>query len=501
MFVKHPLAAYKMKIFLERFSINSAVLNAELPHSSRQNILEAFNQGVVELLIATDSGMQDPKLADEGDRDDPPEEMEEEEDEEPEPAAVKKKGLKRKRKAAQDAEADAAENAEEDGADAAEEKPSKKGKGKKKLAKKAAKAAEAGDAEAEAEAEEGPKKKKGKRKKAEAEAEAGAEEAKKDEDSGPECDQITVRVKRDPALLPPKNPRDRKKAFLRRGKREADDQYSLTRGVDLNNVSTVINADMPATVRDYIHRVGRCARGGASGTALTLCTPEEQPLLDKIIQTQQAAGSLGELKPLPMQIADAERFRYRVEDMARWISKKMVTQYLARELQLEALHSEKLKEYFEEHPEDRKALLRSQRQLRERKSVRQHLKVVPSYLVPEQFTNMTPVQQAVREDAAARGQTGMKKRRKNHKLGDPLFGDADVSWRKTVSQKMREDNIRKEKRLDPLAVIPEKLPPLSGRKLWKLRHKKRVFKGHTDAFGERTRMDHHQKNRRKKFLI
>merc|ERR1712137_946844 len=104
-----------------------------------------------------------------------------------------------------------------------------------------------------------------------------------------------------------------------------------------------------------------------------------------------------------MQLSDAERFRYRVEDMARGLSKKVVAQYLARELQLEALNSEKLKAYFEDHPDDRRALQKTQRQLRERKSVRQHLKHVPEYLVPEGFAKATPVQQAVREELAASG--------------------------------------------------------------------------------------------------
>merc|ERR1719313_924205 len=56
-FVKSVEAAYRLKIVLERFSINSVILNAELPHASRQNIIQAFNQGVVELLIATDKGL------------------------------------------------------------------------------------------------------------------------------------------------------------------------------------------------------------------------------------------------------------------------------------------------------------------------------------------------------------------------------------------------------------------------------------------------------------
>merc|ERR1711972_1269770 len=101
-------------------------------------------------------------------------------------------------------------------------------------------------------------------------------------------------------------------------------QYSLTRGVDLHGVSTVINADMPTTVRDYVHRIGRCARGGASGTALTLCTPEEELMLQRIMESQASLGEERALKLLPMQISDAERFRYRVEDMAKGLSKKVV---------------------------------------------------------------------------------------------------------------------------------------------------------------------------------
>ncbi len=41
------------------------------------------------------------------------------------------------------------------------------------------------------------------------------------------------------------------------------------RGLDIPNVSHVINFDQPATYADYIHRIGRTGRGGASGTALT----------------------------------------------------------------------------------------------------------------------------------------------------------------------------------------------------------------------------------------
>ncbi|KAE8010404.1 hypothetical protein FH972_006775 [Carpinus fangiana] len=45
---------YRVKLFLEKFGIKSAVLNAELPQNSRLHILEEFNAGLFDFLIATD---------------------------------------------------------------------------------------------------------------------------------------------------------------------------------------------------------------------------------------------------------------------------------------------------------------------------------------------------------------------------------------------------------------------------------------------------------------
>ncbi|KAH7689777.1 RNA helicase protein [Dioscorea alata] len=45
---------YRMKLFLEQFGIKSAILNAELPHNSRDHILHEFNIGLFDYLVATD---------------------------------------------------------------------------------------------------------------------------------------------------------------------------------------------------------------------------------------------------------------------------------------------------------------------------------------------------------------------------------------------------------------------------------------------------------------
>ena len=51
------------------------------------------------------------------------------------------------------------------------------------------------------------------------------------------------------------------------------------RGLDIKGVSHVFNLDVPAQSKSYLHRVGRTARAGASGQAITLVTPGEQRLI------------------------------------------------------------------------------------------------------------------------------------------------------------------------------------------------------------------------------
>ncbi|KAK9288475.1 hypothetical protein L1049_016932 [Liquidambar formosana] len=52
---------FRLKLFLEKFGIRSAVLNAELPQNSRLHILEEFNAGLFDYLIATDDSQTEQK--------------------------------------------------------------------------------------------------------------------------------------------------------------------------------------------------------------------------------------------------------------------------------------------------------------------------------------------------------------------------------------------------------------------------------------------------------
>ena len=49
-----------------------------------------------------------------------------------------------------------------------------------------------------------------------------------------------------------------------------------SRGLDIKDVTHVINLDLPENPMDYIHRVGRCGRGNERGVAISIVTEKEE---------------------------------------------------------------------------------------------------------------------------------------------------------------------------------------------------------------------------------
>lgn len=223
-FVNTIDGGYRLKLFLEQFHIRSAVLNAELPLKSRLNIIEHFNVGNFDYLIATDN-------------------------------ATDRRGG-----------SSATQEANEGG-----EKKSKKGGGKSSSNNK---------------------------------------------------------------------------------RKQRDGEYGVSRGLDFRGVSFVVNVDLPSSTDSYTHRIGRTARGGANGVALTLIDAskrEECEMLAMIQESQPTKSAVvggngdGELKqvtaegvegnreaivgmhpqvqrqpcPLDFDLKEIEGFRYRVED-GKW---------------------------------------------------------------------------------------------------------------------------------------------------------------------------------------
>jgi ATP-dependent RNA helicase RhlE len=83
------------------------------------------------------------------------------------------------------------------------------------------------------------------------------------------------------------------------------------RGLDIVELPAVINFDLPFNAEDYVHRIGRTGRAGASGDALSLCSPNERKQLadiEKLIK-----------RPLDVQTlkVDAPPVRHHHEERAR----------------------------------------------------------------------------------------------------------------------------------------------------------------------------------------
>ncbi|KAG1435705.1 hypothetical protein G6F57_021002 [Rhizopus arrhizus] len=67
------------------------------------------------------------------------------------------------------------------------------------------------------------------------------------------------------------------------------------RGLDVAGVPCVINYDLPYNAEDYVHRIGRTGRAGASGEAIALFTPDEERFLldiEKLIKREVPRGTL-----------------------------------------------------------------------------------------------------------------------------------------------------------------------------------------------------------------
>ena len=82
------------------------------------------------------------------------------------------------------------------------------------------------------------------------------------------------------------------------------------RGIDVNNIELVINYDLPATPDDYVHRIGRTARAGKKGKAISFATPDQQRDvrdIERLIRTQLTVGEESSIPKSPSQPRPAHR--------------------------------------------------------------------------------------------------------------------------------------------------------------------------------------------------
>ncbi|MCJ1290518.1 ATP-dependent DNA/RNA helicase [Xylographa carneopallida] len=292
---------YRLKLYLEQFGTKSCVLNSELPVNSRIHVVEEFNKGVYDIIIASDEN---------------------------EVLGSENRYTKRLSKAAGNSTTSKLVPAQDEEAEAAENTTS-----------------------------------------AQAEAEPQDEQAE---------ESVT-------------QPSPKKKA---RKSTKTDKEYGISRGIDFKNVACVLNFDLPTTPKSYTHRVGRTARAGQTGMALSFVVPaslyrkhkptsfptaqHDEAVLAIISAQQLQKGKV--VKPYHFDMQQVAAFRYRMSDALRAVTRIAIREARTRELRQELLKSEKLKRHFEENPEDLHHL-RHDGELRAAR-VQPHLKHVPDYLMP-----------------------------------------------------------------------------------------------------------------------
>ncbi|KAJ3918658.1 ATP-dependent RNA helicase dbp9 [Lentinula edodes] len=307
LFVNDVDRSYRLKLFLEQFSIKSCVLNSELPLNSRYHTVQEFNKGVYDYIIATDESDAQEK--------------------------------------------DEAEDEEEGITSTQRDNPSSSSTTQPAIS--------------------GSNQSSRKRKRLES------------ANSKPQSQKRT-KSQSDPS------------GKTKSKKSKHDKEYGVTRGIDFIDVACVLNFDLPSSSRSYTHRVGRTARAGRTGMALSFVVPRDQwgknkvvgslssaqhdeKVFSRIEKEQGARGS--KVMEYKFDMKQVEAFRYRMEDALRSVTRSAVREARIKELKEEVLNSDRLKAHFEDNPLDLE-YLRHDKPLHPTR-IQPHMKHVPKYLLPK----------------------------------------------------------------------------------------------------------------------
>lgn len=265
-FVNEIDRGYRVKLFLEQFGVSACVVNSELPLASRYHVVEEFNRGVYDVVVATDE-----VVAEEDDL------------------------LETKRE-----ETQVPDGGEQEDADVED---------------------------------------------------AGQGQGSADEGEQPEAGPSKRRRAVSPPAAQPQSAKRQKSAKT---------QSSFARGIDFTAASSVINFDLPTTSSAYMHRIGRTARAGHSGLALSLVVPKKEWAKDRHTSLKSAQKDeevwgrvLGRLRKEGAgepkewdwggRKSEVEGFRYRMEDALRAVTPVRVKEARREEVKRELLNSDKLK--------------------------------------------------------------------------------------------------------------------------------------------------------------
>ncbi len=79
------------------------------------------------------------------------------------------------------------------------------------------------------------------------------------------------------------------------------------RGIDVSDISVVINYDLPQNSEDYVHRIGRTGRAGSKGKAISFATPDQKNIVDQIEKLTKESISVKKSTSSEVKSAEFEK--------------------------------------------------------------------------------------------------------------------------------------------------------------------------------------------------
>lgn len=84
----------------------------------------------------------------------------------------------------------------------------------------------------------------------------------------------------------------------------------VSRGIDIDDIDLVVNFDVPSDAEDYVHRIGRTARAGSDGCAITMVSPDDQTRFAAI---ERFIGKDVYKIPVPDELGDTPEYSPRLK--------------------------------------------------------------------------------------------------------------------------------------------------------------------------------------------